>query len=97
MRIVDGALSLLVRGALLWFVLSASTSVTGKDRRVHQVRSQSVLKSDELALGLQPSFSRASIGFVASLAVMVLLMIALGATASVTVPAHPLMALRGTI
>ena len=97
MEIGDNAKSILIRGLLFWFVISALRPARRSDGRGGQARPDQAWTSGELAPAMQPSFSHASFGFLGSLAVMIVLMVALAGPVSVTAPEHTLVGLRGTI
>lgn len=94
MGIVDIAKPIAIRA---WFVVSRFRPARRNDKRAGQPRPDHAWALDELASARQPSFSHASFGFLGSVAVMIVLMVALAGPASVTAPEHSVIGLRGTI
>jgi hypothetical protein len=94
MRIGPGLISVLVRAALLWFVVASLMPVARRDRVEAAGSHRTSLEGPGSASHV--SFSRAGVGFVASVAVTIMLMMAL-APGSSRIPEGSAIGLRGSI
>ena len=97
MSIGDSAKSVLIRGALFWFVFSTMRAARRKEKWARQAGRDHGWTLDTFAPATGPSFSKAGFGFVGSLAVMIILMVALAGPSPVPAPKYQLADLRGTI